>query len=241
MYETNILLIKAIKNNNIEIVKSLINKDIIDNDIKKLFTPLTYSIVLGLDEITTFLIKNNANVNKENNKYSYTPLMLVLSLDFYKMRTLSAIDNKKENNYLYVFKLLLEYGADINFKNKDGYTVLHLSIICKNNTIAYLLINNGADINICDKYGITPLFYSLSIKNYDIVKFLFNNDANYNITNINEPIYKELDTCIFLYSILNKKNINNDICWIILELLIDIEYIDIIKIFFYKKMVCYKN
>ena len=241
MDKNNILLTKAIKNNSIEMVKSLINKDIIDNDIKILFTPLTYSIVLGLDEITTFLIKNNADVNKQNNKYNYTPLMLVLSLDIYKMRTLTSTDNKIENKYLDVFKLLLEYGADINLKNKYGCTALHLSMISKNNIISYLLVNNGTDINICSKNGFIPLFYSLSIKNYNMVKFLFNNNAKYNITNINKPIYRELDICIILYCILNKKNINIDICWIILELLIDIEYIYIIKIFFYKNIVCYKK
>jgi ankyrin repeat protein len=155
------------------------------------------------------------------------------------MRKISAMDNKKENNYLEVFKLLLEYGADINLKNKEGYSALNLSIIFKNNTISCLLVNNGADINICSKYYHNPLLYSLYIKNYFMIKFLFNNGAKYNITNINKPLYIELDTCIILYNILNKKNI--DICWIILELLVDIEYIDIIKTFFYNKMICYKN
>lgn len=247
----NKLFVKAIEKNDIEFVKELLHTDFdINCEIKPLFSALTYSIIMNANDITKLLIENNTNLNKQNNKYNYTPLMLLLSLDTLVMRTLTVIYRQIKNNYMEIFKLLLEYGADINLKNNNGYTALQLCIERtnyaerkNNNYICKLLIENGANINISNNNGNTPLMHSLSIENMEMVLLLLNNGANYSITNIKEPIYSALDSSIIIGIFVKIKKINYDIGIIILETLIDKKYIEIVKILFNKNLLvcCSKN
>ena len=55
---------------------------------------------------------------------------------------------------------LLSYMTDkkdINIKNKDGKTPLHISILTEKPSLIKKLIKRGADINIKDKEGKTPI------------------------------------------------------------------------------------
>ena len=247
----NKLFVKAIEKNDIEFVKELLDKDFdINCEIKPLFSALTYSIIMNANDITKLLIENNADLNKQNNKYNYTPLMLLLSLDTLVMRTLTIIYTQRKNNYMEIFKLLLKYGADINLKNNNGNTALQLCIERtnyverkNNNYICKLLIENGANINISNNNGNTPLMHSLLIENMEMVLLLLNNGADYNITNINEPIYSALDNCIIISIFVKIKKINYDMGILILETLIDKKYIEIVKILLNKKLLvrCSKN
>ena len=53
-------------------------------------------------------------------------------------------------------ELLLQHGADINGRNRDGNTALHLAIFLGYAEIAELLIKNGADITARNGDGATP-------------------------------------------------------------------------------------
>ena len=64
-------------------------------------------------------------------------------------------DDKDFENTEKVVKLLIDAGADVNAKNNDGKTPLH--IIKKSETIAQMLIDAGADVNAKNKKGYTPL------------------------------------------------------------------------------------
>jgi uncharacterized protein len=106
-----------------------------------------------------------------------------------------------------VVKLLIKYGANINKKNKTGYTALFEAIYFNRVSIVEYLINNGinkenidyellhainltpemlkllikhgANVNTTDNLGQTPLmqFYA---RDYKIVKILIQNKANVN-------------------------------------------------------------
>ena len=54
-------------------------------------------------------------------------------------------------------KLLLKYGADINARDKDGWTSLHWGAKNGNIDMLKLLITNGADIKAKNKKGCIPL------------------------------------------------------------------------------------
>ena len=54
-------------------------------------------------------------------------------------------------------ELLLQHGADINGRNRDGNTALHLAIFLGHAGTAELLIKNGADVNRKNSDGATPV------------------------------------------------------------------------------------
>ena len=63
--------------------------------------------------------------------------------------------------------VLVENGADVNLVDDDGFTAVHLALICSNTEALKGLIRNSADINIKDTGNRkTPLHYTLSISVY---------------------------------------------------------------------------
>jgi hypothetical protein len=53
-------------------------------------------------------------------------------------------------------KILIDAGADLNFKNNDGSTALHTSAFFCRPEIVKLLLDRGADKTIKNKFGATP-------------------------------------------------------------------------------------
>ena len=53
-------------------------------------------------------------------------------------------------------KQFLAYGADVNVKDKGGFTSLHSAAWNSHKEIAELLIDNGADVNAKDEEGDSP-------------------------------------------------------------------------------------
>ena len=51
--------------------------------------------------------------------------------------------------------MLLDYGADINAKDKNGATALMAASEARNAELVKLLLDHGADVNIQDKQGKT--------------------------------------------------------------------------------------
>ena len=98
-----------------------------------------------------------------------------------------------KNDYKIV-KLLIEKGADVNFKNAHGKTALHIATQAYNNKIVDLLIKNNAKVDLTDEFGNTALFLAsynytietnLEIKNRikKVIILLLENNANKNINN----------------------------------------------------------
>ncbi len=54
-------------------------------------------------------------------------------------------------------ELLLQHGADINGRNRDGNTALHLAVFLGHAETAELLLNNGADVIAKNDDGATPV------------------------------------------------------------------------------------
>ena len=87
-------------------------------------------------------------------------------------------DTDAEQGYKDLANFLLENGADINVRDKDGNTALMLAIINENTEIATFLIENGADVNAKTDSGETVLM--VAARNYEDAIFFIESGADIN-------------------------------------------------------------
>jgi len=95
-------------------------------------------------------------------------------------------------------KLLLNYGADINYQDKYGRTALMLQSFFNNNDCVEFLINNGAGINIKDNEGRTALFYAIWGVNIEAIKIIIKHGTDFN--KIDSKGYTPLDIACIRYT-----------------------------------------
>ena len=80
-----------------------------------------------------------------------------------------------------VIRALLDLGADMNFRDKDGNRPLHVAVEKSNPELAKLLLDHGADVNAKGKYSYTPLYRAVQNNNFELAKLLLDRGANVNL------------------------------------------------------------
>ena len=123
-------------------------------------------------KIVELLLKNGAHPNASN-KYGETPIFYVRSFTD--------------------AKLLLQYGADVNVKNKEGTPLIVKEAARSKPSISFIefLIKHGADINAKDSSGRTPLYFAVYHANTELMEMLLTNGANpYVVTDDNASILR---------------------------------------------------
>jgi ankyrin repeat protein len=68
-----------------------------------------------------------------------------------------------------VVKYLFSQGANVNARNRDGVTLLHLAARNRNAQMANFLLSKGANVNAIDNFGATPLDRSITDENKTIL------------------------------------------------------------------------
>lgn len=92
-----------------------------------------------------------------------------------------------------VVKLTLSRGADINAKDKHGWTPLFHAFKQGEMEIARYLLENGAEVNLISVLGTTPLRLASAEGDIDMVKLLLANGADANLTGDphgNSPLHR---------------------------------------------------
>lgn len=88
-----------------------------------------------------------------------------------------------------VISALLEFAKknnlnfDINHRNNDQISALHLAVKLNNGKNAKILLTNGAEINLVGKYGKTPIFEAVESNNDEMIELLCSFNANINHKN----------------------------------------------------------
>jgi ankyrin repeat protein len=91
----------------------------------------------------------------------------------------NLIEAVNNGNLLEVEKIL-QQGADVNAKDKDGWSALHIAVNDVLVEIVNTLVRKGADVAAMDGAGATPLHYAASRGNIEEIKILLSNGADVN-------------------------------------------------------------
>ncbi|WP_264320223.1 ankyrin repeat domain-containing protein [Zarconia navalis] len=172
------LLHLAILNSWEEWTKLLIKKgtDVnIKNSQKEGITPLHFATRYSRSDTIDFLIVKGADVNAKSFGLSYyshsdtmaTPLSSLLGFK-YGIPTIRMLHGRNSEDFqteldipvadrLSAAQLLIDAGADVNFRPYESRTLLHIAVLEKDRIISNFLIENGADVNALDVDGRTPL------------------------------------------------------------------------------------
>lgn len=89
----------------------------------------------------------------------------------------------QENKVAVMEYLLLQRTIDINHKNNQGKTALHVAAFYGSAVAVECLLRHGAQIDIQDRWECPPLHWALWSKCLDTITALLNGQANVNIKN----------------------------------------------------------
>ena len=110
-----------------------------------------------------------------------------------------ARDGWEEHQYM-VRWLISECGADVNRKNKDGYSALHLAAANNKTHIVKELLDHGADVNTvnCDGYA-RPIDWAASRGHLPTVKILVEKGADIDSSVMHSAICKPGNAAMIKY------------------------------------------
>ncbi len=159
----NSALIRAAKQGNIEEVKSLLSRGAnIHSEDNVCCTALGRACCGDYDKIAKLLIDEGSEIQFEN----------------FAEHGWSALTHAANNGAYKCLALLIEAGADVDYKTKFSQTPLMIATIINSPSCVKLLIEAQADVNAKDYQGHTALYFAIREDYTEIVDMLKAAGAN---------------------------------------------------------------
>jgi len=108
-------------------------------------------------------------------------LFAFLALDNSVAQPGKSLDQAVVDGDIDQVKSHLSAGADLNSKNRMGWTMLHTAIRNKRTEIITLLLDKGANVNVKDNRGRTPLHFAVETGQNAVVEQLIAKGAEINV------------------------------------------------------------
>ncbi|RYG72988.1 hypothetical protein EON80_03670 [bacterium] len=151
---------------------------------RSLDNALLYAVENGRTGRARALLKRGASVNAQNGRGD-RPIIMAAYID--------------ETPYQYgpphsmeLFQLVMVYHPDVNVKNKEGVTALHMAALARDDDAVRMLVKRGASINAKNDSGWTPLMLACysqtegdAFASPSIVRFLLRRGAKVDERNDN--------------------------------------------------------
>ncbi|XP_066236665.1 unconventional myosin-XVI isoform X1 [Saccopteryx leptura] len=104
-------------------------------------------------------------------------------------------------------KHFLSCGGNVNEKNDEGVTLLHMACASGYKEVGSLLLQHGGDLNVVDNQYWTPLHLAAKYGQTNLVKLLLMHHANPNLLNCNEEKASDIAASEFIEEMLLKAEI----------------------------------
>ncbi len=187
---------KAIVDNDIALVKSLLNSKISPNILVERKRPaLVFAVMENRPEVVKLLLARGANPNLQDS-HGYTPLLLTAgkgNLEIAEQLLSHGADPNIASNdgttplmeasrmgKKKMVMLLIKHGAEVRAETASDQTALIAAIRSGKSSpeIIKLLLSYGADINKTDKNNMTPVLWAAKLGKFDEFKLLAEKGAN---------------------------------------------------------------
>jgi ankyrin repeat protein len=102
-----------------------------------------------------------------------------------------------ENTDTSCIEKLHKAKVNLNQQDKDGYSCLHVAVMCGNTIIVNYLIKNGADVNITDSEMHSVIHWSVVCGQFNIFEYLIASNADPETADIHGayPIHYAAQMC----------------------------------------------
>jgi len=167
----------AIRNDNPEGALILVRRGANINIADNAHTPLTLTHTALLQyhesaplyrELETLLLTKGAKVDVTLNSLGWTPLCT----------TVTKAQDKANSDHI---RLLLQLGADVNYRDINGRTPLMLAASMGRVSSVKLLMSNYADHHIIDNFGWSALMFGVYYNHHEVVTFMLDNGVDPNL------------------------------------------------------------
>lgn len=202
------------------------NADVNAND-KDLNCALHKAVEKGHKEIAVVLLEYNADVNAVNRKGESSLILAVKNCNSHQtaacsdrklmMANLSVdgdgVDEANEKNVAsnnrsdQLVQRLVENGANINIKDKEGNSAMHYAIENIHEDVTLLLLNRGADADAVNKKGNNPLHLASAVNNKELACLVVKHVSDIEIKN------SDGETCLHIAA----KNDTTEVAAVILN------------------------
>jgi ankyrin repeat protein len=157
------ILHRAVESNHLSMVRYLIEKgaDIFAKNNEK-ETPFDRAKNKDYIEIVNYFLDGESLLESAE-KGDLTKIKSLVELKGLYLETKNsgkqtALYTAAKNNHFLIVKYLVEQGAEINAREKDGWSILHRAVATNNLSMVQYLVENGANLHIKTNYAKeTPL------------------------------------------------------------------------------------